>query len=72
MNKSVMGRMESLGGSLSHGSSKVLGDCYARLTPSADHLRVDKSGRTHFVSKRDFEELSDELIVSDIEAYFDR
>ena len=72
MGNSIMNRMEALGSQLSRGSSKILGDCYARLTPSADHLRVDKSGRTHFVSKREFKESSDELIVSNIEAYFDK
>ena len=72
MSKSIVDRMESLGSKLSRGSSKILGDCYARLTPSADYLRVDKSGRTHFVSKRTFEESGDDLIVSNIEAYFSK
>lgn len=63
-------RMMVLGRELSNGRSDKLNGCYARLTPDKRYLRVDKSGRSFFMSQNRFGEIDDDTVIAELEAYF--
>lgn len=63
-------RMIVLGRELSNGRSDKLSGCYARLTPDKRYLRVDKSGRSFFMSQNRFGEIDDNTVIAELEAYF--
>lgn len=70
-NDAITDRMIVLGRELNHGRSDKLNGCYARLTPNKEYLRVDKSGKTTFVSQAEFNELDDNAVIASLEADFD-
>lgn len=63
-------RMIVLGRELSNGRSDKLNGCYARLTSDKRYLRVDKSGRSFFMSQNRFGEIDDDTVIAELEAYF--
>lgn len=70
-NDALTDRMIVLGRELSNGRSDSLSGCYARLSPDKRYLRVDKSGRSFFMSQCRFGEIDDDTVIAEIEAYFD-